>query len=139
MLGNGLHGIDYEVAVLPGEHIMFAKSTHRCGVILPLLALSRFILRRLPTHTATFYYMCGYICVACVRQRVSLWRLLLWRVYVKGCGYGGCCCWGLWPMVKSQIMHGKSENNAPPPRKKIGFRFWFDDVYFIYNPPPKYI
>ena len=75
MLGNGLHGIDYEVGVLPGAHIMFAKSTHRGGVIPPLLALSRFILRRLPTHGVHPYYMCGYIYV--------------WRVYVKGGGYGG--------------------------------------------------
>jgi len=39
MLGKGLHGIDYEVGVLHGTHIMFAKSMHGGGVILPLLAL----------------------------------------------------------------------------------------------------
>ena len=124
ILGKGLHGIDYEVGVLPGAHIMFAKSTHRCGVIPPLLSLSRFILRSLPTHGgASLLYMQLCICVACVRQRVSLWRRLL----------------GVCPMVKSQIMHRKSENNAPPPRKKIGFRLWRDAVISIYNPPPKYI
>ena len=43
------------------------------------------------------------------------------------------------PIVKSQIMHRKFENNAPPPLKKIGFRFWNAAVISIYNPPPKYI
>jgi hypothetical protein len=43
------------------------------------------------------------------------------------------------PIVKSQIMHRKSENNAPPPLKKSEFRFGNAAVYFIYNPPPKYI
>ena len=76
---------------------------------------------RIQLHT---YYMCSYIYV--------------WRVYVKGCGYGGGCG-GVWPIVKSQKIHRKFENNAPPPLKKIGFRFWNAAVYFIYNPPPKYI
>lgn len=81
MLGKGLHGIDYEVNVLPIAHIMFAKSRCRGGVIPPLLFLFRFILRRLPTHTATYLlYVRLYICVACVRQGVWLWR---WR-------------WGVW-------------------------------------------